>query len=105
MLPILAVFLQHGLDCRRRYFNLHAGAFFLQQHGDPRIAVSPAAVQCFGHVGMGEIGDAHWHTQFTAEIGGQSDILQRQFQREIRRVETALQELPAQPVEGALAAQ
>src|SRR2546427_676289 len=97
----LAIPLEHLLELGRVHLDLHAGALLLQQHGHPRVALAPAAVERLRHLLQRQVGQAHRHLVLAAERAGQRDILVGQAQRERRRVELAGQEIVGQAVEGA----
>ena len=85
----------------RRHLYLHAGALFLQQHRDARVALAPAAFDGLGEFLQREIRQAHRHVQLAPERGGKRDILVREVQAEVRRVERRGQELIREPIEDA----
>ena len=54
----------------RRRVDFHAGALFLQRHGDARIAVAPAAVERLGHLGERQIRQLHRDVVLTTDLAG-----------------------------------
>ena len=54
---------------------------------------------------MRQVRDAHRHAELASELGRERHVLVRELEREVRRLERALQELPAEAVERALAAE
>ena len=83
--------------------DLKAAALELEQHGRAAVAVLPAAVERFRHLGVGHVGEPHRHAELAAELGGEPHVLVRELQGEARRVVFVGQEPVVEPVEGALA--
>src|SRR5581483_6505282 len=91
-ISFLARLLLRGLRRRKRQgkrllqalridLDLDAGALLFEQHHHTRIALRPAAVHRFGHLGVGEIADAHRQAELAAERGGKADVLVREPKR------------------------
>src|SRR5207245_6695336 len=78
-----------------------AGALDLQQLADGAVAGAPAAVHRFGQFLIDQIREAHRHADLAPDIDREPDILVPQAQPETARIVLALQELVAEPVEGA----
>src|SRR6266851_2295626 len=81
--------------------DFDAGALLLEDHWGTRVALAPAAIQRFGELGKGEVGDAHRHVEIAAQLGGKRHILVRQPQGEGGGLVFAGEELVDQPVKGA----
>src|SRR5215813_2042526 len=92
------------LEARLLHPHLDTGALLLERHGDARVALAPAAVERFRHLGERQVRQAHRHALLAAKLGGEGDVLVRQAQGEVRRIVLAAEELVRRPVEGPLAA-
>src|SRR5438876_658504 len=69
--------------------ELDAGPLLLEAEDRVRVPIAPAAPQRLLHLLLGERRDHHGHMIFAAEIGGESDVLPQEPEREVRRLERA----------------
>jgi len=59
----------------------------------------PASVQCFGHLGVREIGEPHRHAQLAAEFDGERHVLVTEPECEVGRIVRPTEKSLAQTID------
>ena len=78
--------IEYSLNICGVYREFDARSFLLQTHGAAGISITPALIQSLGHVGQGQVDQAHRYAKFPSQLGGQGYVLVGQAQSEIWRV-------------------